>query len=49
MISACSTAPGEITVQLDQLVEEVVESVLAGWSYRNRDDARFAAWSKSRK
>ncbi|KAK0644409.1 hypothetical protein B0T16DRAFT_513907, partial [Cercophora newfieldiana] len=32
-------------VHLDRLAEEVVESVLAGWSYRNRSDVHFAAWS----
>ncbi|KAK5661624.1 hypothetical protein OQA88_9724 [Cercophora sp. LCS_1] len=43
-VSLASNAP-ELTVHLDRLAEEVVESVLAGWSYRNRSDAHFAAWS----
>ncbi|KAK0615067.1 hypothetical protein B0T17DRAFT_646400 [Bombardia bombarda] len=34
----------QLHVQLDRLAEEVVESVLAGWSYRNMSDAHFAAW-----
>lgn len=33
-----------LCVDLDKLAEEVVESVLAGWSYRNMSGARFAAW-----
>ncbi|KAK3395293.1 hsp90-like protein [Podospora didyma] len=35
----------DMHVQLDRLAEEVVESVLAGWSYRNMSDAHFAAWN----
>ncbi|KAK0708433.1 hypothetical protein B0H67DRAFT_612839 [Lasiosphaeris hirsuta] len=35
----------DLAVHLDRLAEEVVESVLAGWSYRNRSDAHFAAWN----
>ncbi|KAK4447931.1 hypothetical protein QBC34DRAFT_408549 [Podospora aff. communis PSN243] len=35
----------DVNVHLDRLAEEVVESVLAGWSYRNRSDVHFAAWS----
>ncbi|KAK3375744.1 hsp90-like protein, partial [Lasiosphaeria ovina] len=38
----------DIDVQLCQLVEEAVESVLAGWSYRNMSDAHFAAWNSFR-
>ncbi|KAK3682190.1 hsp90-like protein [Podospora appendiculata] len=34
----------QLHVHIDRLVEEVVESVLAGWSYRNMSDAHFAAW-----
>ncbi|KAM7186265.1 hypothetical protein V8F20_011470 [Naviculisporaceae sp. PSN 640] len=34
-----------LCVHLDRLAEEVVESVLAGWSYRNLSDANFAAWN----
>ena len=34
-------------VRLDRLAEEVVESVLAGWSYRNRSEAHFAAWNSA--
>jgi len=37
-----------MSVHLDELVEEVAESVLLGWSYRNRDDASFAAWNAQR-
>ncbi|KAK3316752.1 hsp90-like protein [Apodospora peruviana] len=33
-----------LRVQLDRLTEEVIESVLAGWSYRNTLDAQFSAW-----
>lgn len=33
-----------LCVHLDRLAEEVIESVLAGWSYRNMSDAHFAAW-----
>ncbi|KAK3350200.1 hsp90-like protein [Lasiosphaeria hispida] len=46
-----SNSPGppssasELPVHLDRLAEEVVESVFAGWSYRNRSDAHFAAWN----
>ncbi|KAK1834106.1 hypothetical protein QBC39DRAFT_252988 [Podospora conica] len=49
LASTGSSAAFEAPVQLDELVEEVVESVLAGWTYRNRDDASFAAWSTQRK
>ncbi|KAK0709384.1 hypothetical protein B0T26DRAFT_721335, partial [Lasiosphaeria miniovina] len=35
----------DIDVQLCQLAEEAVESVVAGWSYRNMSDAHFAAWN----
>ncbi|KAK3938666.1 hypothetical protein QBC46DRAFT_389771 [Diplogelasinospora grovesii] len=38
-------ASPELPVHLDRLVEEVVESVLAGYSYRNMADAHFAAWN----
>lgn len=48
LASTSSSAGSDSSVQLDELVEEVVESVLAGWSYRNRDDASFAAWNTQR-
>lgn len=48
LASTSSSAGSDASVQLDELVEEVVESVLAGWSYRNRDDASFAAWNTQR-
>ncbi|KAK0751241.1 hypothetical protein B0T18DRAFT_485887 [Schizothecium vesticola] len=46
--STSSSASSDMSVHLDELVEEVAESVLAGWSYRSRDDASFAAWNAQR-
>jgi len=45
--SASPSSPNmpNFNVHLDRLAEEVVESILAGWSYRNRSDIHFAAWS----
>ncbi|KAM7183949.1 hypothetical protein V8F33_013265 [Rhypophila sp. PSN 637] len=38
-----------LCVRLDRLAEEVVESVLAGWSYRNMSEANIAAWTSMMK